>query len=1362
MIAGSNVEVTNRLTLARRPGNPQYDGTNAYSNIIAFDEFRYSKSLSDIWGSTLETIDVMVDTTTALYANNNGVSQEVWAKTTGAGQDFMQTVGDELYFGNGIDQKKWLQSLFVRDSGNDSSILSTDAYPFMDTYLIDPNNNIQQLIGAQIAVITAASCDADILTITISAPLGGSINGAPFFSSTTGDYDQAVGTFFTIWGLTGDADVLNGNTLALTDQYITGDTTLTFSFESATNFNVTGMDGILQIADGITSGVTDTIGDVTITAGTTTTPGPQTGSSVPTWGTTVPTLSNNFQGSITVDGNLVWVNRGSPVENWGIAPPVNAPTYTATGTSVGWQANTYYSLGSIYQDNVSGYLWQISTPGMVGATQPTWPSAPTVQAKFDIIDVYILANVVFCTTSTQSVVPGDVITLQYLVGANFLNSDVSDLNYTILTATSTSISFAFTNGNYGSAADPIPDVGYGVENVLSPHPPTTQDDGTAVWVAIQTPASLTWAPNTHRFQNDFIQATPASGTVSYFQLQKNQEDFYPTPNPFFTWPPGTAPTTAPITSEYFSGGSTGGQFNIQFPAGSPTSTQTPASLYWQTPNYPAFSIGPLDVYPVNGAGKVDLTSGVSIGDNNGGWAITASVYIAAPGLVTFVLTHDDGAFFSFNDTTGDYLSSGSFTEGTLITPAHTVTAVNGWGNQNGASNLAGQNNQTSANTPKNTPWVTTATWFFATAGQKQLEIDYANWNGGSSPPGTPGQMIFQRESSNIATTPDTTGATTPVWPAFTTAGATYNSTQKEIIFGTADIVADGSQYTWVNLGPVANFGWTKNLNYTLPDTTIVDSNGNEEGPISTGFTGTTAPKWNTGGLNSLTLDNGSLVWINEGPIPLQPTTTGRITATSSQGWIYAIALVNTLDNTVSNIGPVSASTGPIVNGQVVFAPGAGLAGTTIDPQADYVAIFRTADGFSTELLIPGNGNTIYTIPLSTYLTYGYVDQTPDTGLDQQAEAPAADENTPPLPGAINLAYHLNRIFFSIGNTVFWTSGPDDPIGNGINGFGPDNFDKMPSLVKKLVPTAVGLLVFTVSDVYCIPDNGQGGILPSYAYLPGVGLSSYNALDINGATIGFFTTDSQFLALSPAVGCNIESVPIADQLALKNGTPGQNWLPANVFVASYVSGQDMGWFIADGTNGWFRLINNPAPETGSMSWSPFAQLANTGACGAIKSVETSPGVHHLLIGPRGSGVYILNRDVNSSTDGGPAGVYNEGTPYPAYAVLGSFVLAQPGQIANVQFVTLKSVLTGSPAIIGLLLDDGLPYYKGSFEMLKNWVNDPPTLKKSRSWYTQRFYLSDMPTESAAVTDMQIMVQWPAEAALNELQTWTIFGFYVQEE
>src|SRR5271166_1789881 len=61
MIAGSNIEVSNRLTLVRRPGNPIFDQTHQYNDPDAFDEFRVNKAQSDVFGTTLESIFTMVD-----------------------------------------------------------------------------------------------------------------------------------------------------------------------------------------------------------------------------------------------------------------------------------------------------------------------------------------------------------------------------------------------------------------------------------------------------------------------------------------------------------------------------------------------------------------------------------------------------------------------------------------------------------------------------------------------------------------------------------------------------------------------------------------------------------------------------------------------------------------------------------------------------------------------------------------------------------------------------------------------------------------------------------------------------------------------------------------------------------------------------------------------------------------------------------------------------------------------------------------------------------------------------------------------------------------------------------------------------
>ena len=73
--------------------------------------------------------------------------------------------------------------------------------------------------------------------------------------------------------------------------------------------------------------------------------------------------------------------------------------------------------------------------------------------------------------------------------------------------------------------------------------------------------------------------------------------------------------------------------------------------------------------------------------------------------------------------------------------------------------------------------------------------------------------------------------------------------------------------------------------------------------------------------------------------------------------------------------------------------------------------------------------------------------------------------------------------------------------NGTNGFAPDNFAEFPSAVKRMVPTSIGLLVFTVSDIYLIQGNGtSGNPITPVPYATGIGLLSYNALDVNGTTI----------------------------------------------------------------------------------------------------------------------------------------------------------------------------------------------------------------------------------------------------------------------
>ena len=940
-----------------------------------------------------------------------------------------------------------------------------------------------------------------------------------------------------------------------------------------------------------------------------------------------------------------------------------------------------------------------------------------------------------------------------------------------------------------------------------------------MWTSIQLSASLTWASGNFYNVGDFVLVPGFSGGSQFFQLGSLTVPFI---HPLTTI---NIATITGSNSQQSADRGEFGAYNQKDTLqtdpivywNNPDSTvgntfgpgnqvdYTLDSLFMETSG--AASGGTALTIPVNGAGEYDTTSGTDIGSLTDHWIGCAQFFLFVPvaGAVPFTLLSDDGAFFAFDSTgvttslTGTSAIDGSTTyAGTVVAGAtasgsgaftagtddvHQITAQNGYGNPNGTS-LCGNNNpgphgswgiSTSGQTAGST-----VSWTFPQPGIYAGEIDYANFTAGGMfdllSPGNVGpssasnptqQSAWMAGTLNqIAVGEPESGKQTPSWQPFTTGGSTgFVNGQVKWGSSATDELSTAGIFTWNNIGPATEFsgaaGWRATTNFTLPGTIIIDTNDNLEFPIQTGYTGVGGTtNWSTT-VGAVTNDANfpTLQWLNEGSAggSANTPTTGLQAAT---GFFYWIALVNTLDNTVSNLGPISINTEALINGQVTFPAGSGLNINNIDPQADYVAIFRSTDGFTTPFLIPGFVNSPYTVPLTQYLRYGYVDTVPDAELDDLLEGAENLENTPPANGAINLTYHLNRIWYSVGNIVYWTTGPLAPIGNGIDGTAPGNNASCPSLVKRLVPTAIGMLVFTLSDIYIIPGSGTANspILPAIPYLTGVGLGSYNALDINSGIIGFFTTDSQFVIFDPSAGLSYVGFNIGDQLRQNNGSPGTSWNSSKVYVAWYISGEDQGWYVADGANGWFRMIATPSPEQGNVAWSPFATIQGT--AGAIASIETSPGVHNLLIGQTSSDGNIVTRSLAATTDNGSTG--SNGTTYLAYGVIGSIVLANPGQIAKVAFITTVSVRVGSPLILGVALNEALPYFTGSFDILKERTNDPPNIPEGSSFYRERFYLSEDHQSTAYVTDLQVLFQWPPEAAANELQTMTLFGAYEVEQ
>jgi hypothetical protein len=134
--------------------------------------------------------------------------------------------------------------------------------------------------------------------------------------------------------------------------------------------------------------------------------------------------------------------------------------------------------------------------------------------------------------------------------------------------------------------------------------------------------------------------------------------------------------------------------------------------------------------------------------------------------------------------------------------------------------------------------------------------------------------------------------------------------------------------------------------------------------------------------------------------------------------------------------------------------------------------------------------------------------------------------------------------------------------------------------------------------------------------------------------------------------------------------------------------------------------------------------------------------------------ILQRDLTVFSD--------NGTAYESNAVIGSIVLAYPGQLAEVVFLTYDSPkLAGANLpLLGVILDEALPYYTGDFTTLNNIVNDPPLLPESASLTSKRAYMSQSQLP-AWCRSMQVKVDFGADAYPEEILSLTVFGGHQQE-
>lgn len=525
---------------------------------------------------------------------------------------------------------------------------------------------------------------------------------------------------------------------------------------------------------------------------------------------------------------------------------------------------------------------------------------------------------------------------------------------------------------------------------------------------------------------------------------------------------------------------------------------------------------------------------------------------------------------------------------------------------------------------------------------------------------------------------------------------------------------------WQNIGRILQRPDIGDGTLLVGTTTIEDAFGNIQVCIQAGKTGSILPNFSSI-QSAFTSDpsgnaQGAVVWQNTGALgPVQ----------------YGYAYMNTNTDDISNMSPPS-NVIATNDGHAVVVQGTGSG----DPQVNSIVIFRTLHGGSTFLYLTQIANP-------GAVPWAYTDTTLDANLNVSWQALTEGEGTPLPIGATCLEWHLGRIFAAVGNVVYASSGPDAAAGGASGNAGFDTTFTCQSKITRFWVTTLGLIVFTVRDSYIILGNGADQALYMIRWIANIPLLSYDNFSEFLTTAYMLTGKRMVLALDPSAGIVEVSQPIAD--LIKTYNPKTSYTTFH----SQESGETA-LYVADGAVGWYRFAPTSAPESGS-NWSPQAKLSV--GTSAVQSVETSPGIYELLIGPPAGGGPILKRDLTVNTDNSVA--------YPVKTRFGSVVVAQPGELAALAWMTLEAEKAGTAPALSIMLSEINPVPNViDFEAVPRTRQDPPNLPPSQSLYSNRHSLmqNQMPTWCR---HFQFEIDWPAEDAANELLTFTIFGQLWQE-
>ncbi|MFZ1973839.1 MAG: hypothetical protein WAU89_13395 [Candidatus Acidiferrales bacterium] len=493
--------------------------------------------------------------------------------------------------------------------------------------------------------------------------------------------------------------------------------------------------------------------------------------------------------------------------------------------------------------------------------------------------------------------------------------------------------------------------------------------------------------------------------------------------------------------------------------------------------------------------------------------------------------------------------------------------------------------------------------------------------------------------------------------------------------------------------------------------------------------------------NTGPLDNQTIVEAHTIPAPSGPYT---VTVTNSADFIADGGVV------IASTGvPLTLVSGTPSSGQYKVAAGvytfnsaqastailitytfsfSGSTGVTItvggqgsaDPQVGNVWIFRTKDGgseyyFLASITNPGN------------TTWTYTDNTLDSQLNNDIIAPVADFNNPPPTGASLVTWYGGRLWAVVGNTIYFSAGPDSTIGVGEENWPPGNNYTVPGNANAWCSTSSGLIIFTKDTAFVITGQDSSSYTTPAVWQNNFGVPSQNCVTQDGDNIFVFTVRGQVWNFGAS---GISEIGYTQENVFGAMTP------ANVYITIHRSGADEGLFVSDGSANIYRYSQL------TTSWDTAIQPV--GGCKAIFSMEGPNASWSLFMGRAAGSGYLLQRDLNTWTD--------DGTAYTAWATVGSITIAPPRQVANLASILLQVTGVGTYPTVAVMLNEitDTGTYPTTFTVLPKPVADPPQLALTQSVWTRRHDLKAAQRPLPAhVQHLQTKITFATEAQPNEL-------------